>query len=102
VTYVVLATYKVKKGEGEQVATALRAMIQPTRDEPGCRLYEVQRSLEDPLVFFLYERYDDEAAFQAHAASEHFTRHIRDGVWPRVEQRTRIFAVPLDEDAGGA
>jgi quinol monooxygenase YgiN len=102
VTYVVVATYNVKEGEGEHVAAALRAMVEPTRAEPGCRFYEVHRSLEDPLVFFLYERYDDQAAFQAHAASEHFARHIRDDVWQRVEQRARLFGAPLDEDAGGA
>ncbi len=42
--------------------------------EPGCRQFDVCRDPADATVFFLYERYDDEAAVQAHLRSPHFLR----------------------------
>jgi quinol monooxygenase YgiN len=41
--------------------------------EPGCRLFDVCES-PDGADIFLYEIYDDEAAFQAHLATDHFKR----------------------------
>ena len=40
--------------------------------EPGCRQFDVCRDPTDPALFFLYEVYDDEAAFQAHLRTAHF------------------------------
>lgn len=40
--------------------------------EPGCRQFDVCRDPADPNTFFLYELYDDEAAFQAHLRMPHF------------------------------
>ena len=40
--------------------------------EPGCRLFDVCRSAEEPGLFVLYEIYDNEAAVQAHLVSPHF------------------------------
>ena len=42
--------------------------------EPGCRQFDVCRDDADPQVFFLYELYDHEAAFQVHLASPHFLK----------------------------
>jgi quinol monooxygenase YgiN len=40
--------------------------------EPGCRQFDVCRDPADPRVFFLYELYDDAAAFDAHCRTAHF------------------------------
>jgi (4S)-4-hydroxy-5-phosphonooxypentane-2,3-dione isomerase len=40
--------------------------------EAGCHRFDVCRDPGDATLFFLYELYDDEAAFQAHLASAHF------------------------------
>jgi len=42
------------------------------RGEPGCRRFDVCVPRERRNSVFLYEIYDDEAAFQAHLASAHF------------------------------
>ena len=42
------------------------------RDEAGCRHFDVCRPREVANRVFLYEVYDDEAAFQAHLQSAHF------------------------------
>lgn len=43
--------------------------------EPGCRRFDIVNLASDPNHFFLYEVYDDEAAFKAHRASEHFKKY---------------------------
>jgi quinol monooxygenase YgiN len=40
--------------------------------EPGCRQFDVCTDPARPVAVFLYERYGDRAAFEAHLASEHF------------------------------
>ncbi len=40
--------------------------------EPGCRRFDVAFSDEDRSKVFLYELYDDRAAFEAHQRTEHF------------------------------
>ena len=41
-------------------------------DEPGCRRFDFLQVDEDPNAFYLYEVYDDGAAFQAHLKTPHF------------------------------
>ena len=64
------------------------------RAKEGC---EGHRAPEDPRLFFLYEQYADEAAYQAHMDSEHFTRLVKEEAIPRLlESRERAFYVTLD------
>ena len=93
--YAVAATYTVKPGEEGAVEAALIEMTGLTREEPACLVYEAHRSLEEANVFFLYEQYEDEAGFQAHIATDHFSRHIKGEVWPRLDDRRRLVGEPL-------
>jgi (4S)-4-hydroxy-5-phosphonooxypentane-2,3-dione isomerase len=53
------------------------AMLENARNsrtrEPGCQQFDVCES-PDGAEIFLYEIYDDEAAFKAHLATDHFRR----------------------------
>ena len=51
------------------MADILRRMAPLSRAEPGCLQYDVHRHPDDPNTFFLFERYVDEAALEAHAAA---------------------------------
>ena len=48
------------------------------RDEPGCRQFDVVRPRNAASKVFLYEVYDDEAAFAAHMRTAHFAAFDRD------------------------
>lgn len=48
----------------ENAATSLQ-------QEPGCHQFDICLG-DDPVTVFLYEIYDDRAAFEAHLASTHF------------------------------
>ena len=43
-------------------------------DEPGCRRFDFLQDGADPNTFYLYEVYDDDAAFQAHLQTPHFLK----------------------------
>jgi autoinducer 2-degrading protein len=43
--------------------------------EPGCRQFDILVLADDPNHLFLFEVYDDEAAFKTHRASEHFKKY---------------------------
>lgn len=94
-SYVVVATYVSKEGEAEDLIEHLKAMMGPTNAEPGCQTYRVIRSNDDPKTFVLFEIYDDEAAFKAHASSDHFEEHIRSGAWNHLESRSVVFGSEL-------
>jgi autoinducer 2-degrading protein len=43
--------------------------------EPGCRRFDILNLASDSNHFFLYEVYDNEAAFKAHRETEHFKKY---------------------------
>lgn len=61
--------------------------------EPGCRQFDVCVTDDDPGRVFLYEIYDDRAAFDAHLASAHF-KAFDATVAPWLETKTvRTYAL---------
>lgn len=71
--YVVTVEFKVRP---EFLAQFLPEMIANARasatTEPGCRQFDVCTDPQDASRIFLYELYDDRAAFEAHLATAHF------------------------------
>jgi quinol monooxygenase YgiN len=90
-------TFVVKPGHEEEATGLLARLAEATRAEPGCRMYLVHRSTEDTRRFFVYERYDDQTAFDAHRASEHFARYLTAGLAPLIDSRTLDSYEPLGE-----
>lgn len=89
--YVVVADYYTQEGKENEVAAILKKMIPPSRAEPGCRLYIVNRSPSEPRRFLLYEQYVDEDGYKAHQATETFQENILGKVVPMLESRVRHF-----------
>jgi quinol monooxygenase YgiN len=84
---VVIARYHAKPGNGDDVAAILARHTGPTRAEPGCVSFLVNRAVDDPDRFVLYEQYADEVAFQAHRQSAHFRENVERGVVPLLADR---------------
>jgi quinol monooxygenase YgiN len=90
--YVVSAKWRAKPGKEERLKALCEEMTEPSRAEPGNVFYQVQRSLEDPQLFYLYEQYVDEAGYVAHQETEHFTRLVKGEAIPELlESREREF-----------
>jgi quinol monooxygenase YgiN len=89
--YVVSAVWTAKPGQEDLVRDAIRQLVPLSRAEPGCRFYQPHTDPAQPRVFRLFELYDDEAAYQAHASSEHFQRLALGQAIPELETRERAF-----------
>ena len=89
--YVVAADYYAQEGKDDEIAAILKKMIPLSRAEPGCTLYMVNRSTQDPRKFLLYEQYVDEEGYKAHQATDAFNDNILGKVVPMLESRVRHF-----------
>jgi len=68
----VVATLRVKPGmEREFEAVARELVTKVNAHEPGCKLYALHHG-EAPGTYVFLERYVDQAAVDAHRATEHF------------------------------
>jgi len=92
--HVVVARFTAKPGSEDDVARLLAEMTPHARSEPECHMYIVNRLVENPAVFLLYEQYTDAAGFAAHGETEAFKRIIAGQVVPLLDGRAReIFGI---------
>lgn len=89
--YVVSATWTAEPGQEGVVLDAIEKLTPPSREEPGNRFYQAFQDPAEPLVFRLFEIYDDEAAYAAHGASEHFKEYALEQAIPVLANRERAF-----------
>lgn len=93
--FVVTVEFAIRPGQAE---TFLARTQQQARDslskETTCRQFDVCVDPQDRRRIFLYELYDDEAAFQQHLKSDHFqsfdaeTRDLAESKVVKTWQRT--------------
>jgi quinol monooxygenase YgiN len=95
-TYVAAVTYRALPGKQDRVRELLRELAVASRNEAGCRGYITHVSIDDPTVFYLYETYEDRAAYDAHRASEHVRRLGVDGIFPLLASREPAYYEPLE------
>lgn len=73
--YVVIVDFKIKPDRVQQFMPLMIENARASREtEPGCRQFDVCVDPKDRGAVFLYELYDDRAAFDAHLATAHFKR----------------------------
>ena len=72
--YINAVDLDIVPAEFEAYKAAIMDNAAGSMKEPGCRQFDVLFLHSDPYHVFLYEVYDDEAAFKAHRASAHFTK----------------------------
>ena len=71
--YVIAVDFEIDPSRLEEFLPLMKANAAASvRDEAGCHLFEVCQDPDAPHHIFLYELYDDRAAFDAHLASAHF------------------------------
>ena len=71
--YVVTVEFGIDPRQFEQFIPLMLDNARRSReDEPGCRQFDVSVDDTRPGFVFLYELYDDRAAFDHHLASPHF------------------------------
>ena len=88
--YVIVGTHKILPEYLGPYVENIRLHAERSRGESGCVRYEVLRDLDDPTTFLLYEVFEDEAAYETHAASDHHESWMAMSKdWRVHEARTR-------------
>lgn len=69
---VIRATIPLDPDGREEALELATDLAEQSREEEGVIEYQVATDVEDPNLLRFFEQYEDEAAFGAHAQSEHF------------------------------
>lgn len=67
-----------------KVGELLRQAGRLSREEPGCLIYEVCHSRDNPKVFMLIERWETKEAWEAHRTAQAYTEIYQPQVIPLV------------------
>lgn len=71
--YAVTVVFDIKEGQMEAFMDAILFNARSSvANEPGCRQFDVCTDPGEPNTVFLYELYDDLAAFEAHQQMPHY------------------------------
>ena len=85
---VIVVDFRLKAGAKTRFRPLIDANARASvRDEPGCRRFDVVEPEGEPDRIYLYEIYDDAAAFDAHCQSEHFQKFDEESA-PFVAQKS--------------
>ncbi len=63
-------------------STRSRSSPRPPARRPGNRFYQAYQDPAEPGIFRLFEIYDDEEAYAAHGASDHFKQYALEQAIP--------------------
>ena len=73
--YAIFVSVKIKPDKVDQFLKVIEDdSICSVRDEPGCVRFDVLQDTSDPLHYYFYEVYADEAGFEAHTKTPHLAR----------------------------
>ncbi|HEY2882564.1 MAG TPA: putative quinol monooxygenase [Pirellulales bacterium] len=70
----------------EKVSGLLAEQARLSRQEPGCKRFEVYQSKNDPTRFLLSERWESQAALDAHRTALAYTTVYHPQVLPLVNR----------------
>ncbi|MFQ5953558.1 MAG: putative quinol monooxygenase [Kiloniellales bacterium] len=90
--YVIVADFTIDPDRMSEFRDAILTNArQSVEQEPGCRQFDVCIDPERDDRIYLYEVYDDEAAFKAHLETKHF-HEFDTGVqdWVRTREVTAL------------
>jgi quinol monooxygenase YgiN len=72
----IFARFHAREGCESAVEQALHAVLEPSREEPGCLSIHAFRSIRDDRLFHIHSRWVNEAAFENHATLPHTVQFI--------------------------
>lgn len=91
--FVVAINIEALPGAGDKMAAVLQGLVAPTMNEPGVKLFLPYRSPTNPLQFFIFELYVNEAGWGAHQETDHFKVAVKD-ILQFAAKRERVPFVP--------
>jgi quinol monooxygenase YgiN len=89
-THVVVAYWRPRAGQTDKIEEILRELATKVSQEPGNLMFVVNRQIENPNEFLLYEQYKNEQAFLDHQQTPHFKALVLERAVPLLERRERV------------
>jgi quinol monooxygenase YgiN len=77
---------RFEESDHEAIRSALIALTQGSRQEPGCVSYIPHFIADDPTTVLIYEQYTDEAALEHHRNTPHFKDHAIGVLYQRMKE----------------
>ena len=68
-------TFIAKEDCIDQMQALLHSMVQASKAEDGCLLYDIYQLKEEPRKFIVIESWRDENALDGHKASAHYNHY---------------------------
>lgn len=68
---VVHATFPIDPDHRDEALDQIETLAERSREENGVIDYRVAVAIDNPNLFKFFEEYEDEAAFEAHAQTDH-------------------------------
>ena len=94
----IIAVLKARPGKTEFLRDALKALLQPTRQEPGNLDYALFQLRDEPETFYMRESWRDEAALEEHIALPHFQAFIGQMESLLAEPLRLDYLTPIEAD----
>jgi quinol monooxygenase YgiN len=66
------AVFPLDPDKRDEALDLIAELAEKSRAEPGMIEYRPTTDVDDPNVVRFFERYEDEAAFEAHSKTDHF------------------------------
>lgn len=66
----IVARIVASPGAADKLEAEMKLLVEATRKEPGCLLYDLHRGTEDPNIFVFVEAWETKAHWQDHMAGE--------------------------------
>ena len=79
---IIAGSFAIDPSMRDQAMAAAREMMVETHKEPGCIDYTFSADLTNPARFYIFERWESQAALEKHFATPHMARFQQE--FPKV------------------
>jgi len=86
---VLAVTIRVKKDKIKISKSFFQSFIKPSRAEAGCVEYDLFQSATDEQVFYFFEKWKDDQAFQEHS-SQSFLQEFKERYQELLEEPNKL------------
>lgn len=94
----IIAVLKARPGKTQSLRDALKALLLPTRQEPGNLDYTLFQLRDEPETFYMRESWRDEASLEEHIALPHFQAFIGQMESLLAEPLRLDYLTPIEAD----
>ena len=89
---------RCKKEKVEEARAFFSSFVARARGETGCMQYELFQAQSDPQIFYFFEKWADQAAFDLHSAQP-YLKEFHSRFDELLEQPNQVlFLSPLEEN----